>query len=46
MSSIDKEAELDSLYSLPLADFVKIRNDLAGRLKKEGDEEGAPRSRP
>jgi hypothetical protein len=41
VASIDRESELDRLYSSPLADFVKIRNDLAGLLKKEGDEEGA-----
>lgn len=41
MAAIDKDSELDRLYRTPLADFVKIRNDLAGRLRKEGDEEGA-----
>ena len=41
MASIDKESELDRLYTAALEDFVKLRNDLAGRLKKEGDEEGA-----
>ena len=41
MASIDRESELDRLYRAPLADFVKVRNDLAGHLKKEGDEAGA-----
>lgn len=41
MASIDKDSELDRLYRAPLADFVKVRNDLAGRLKTEGDEGGA-----
>jgi hypothetical protein len=30
----DLDAELDALYSLPLEEFTKARNDLASRLKK------------
>jgi hypothetical protein len=41
LAPIDKDSELDRLYRAPLADFVKGRNDLAGRLRTEGDEGGA-----
>ena len=41
MASIDKESEIDRLYTAALDEFVKQRNDLAGRLKTEGDDEGA-----
>ncbi|MGH8927690.1 MAG: hypothetical protein ACRDWH_05030 [Acidimicrobiia bacterium] len=42
-SLIDQESELDRLYAAPLEEFVNIRNDLAGRLRKEGDEAAASR---
>jgi hypothetical protein len=37
------DEELDRLYGLPLADFTKARNELAARLQKEGNSEGADR---
>jgi hypothetical protein len=40
---IDEESELDRLYSTPLEQFVKVRNDLVGRLKKDGDHAAAIR---
>ncbi len=40
---IDLEAELDRLYSLPAAEFVKARNELAKRLRSSGDRDGANR---
>ena len=39
----DEESELDDLYAAPLDQFVKVRNEIAGRLKKEGDEAAAAR---
>jgi len=33
--------ELDRLYQLPLADFIGARNDLAKRLRADGDRDGA-----
>ncbi|HKX75121.1 MAG TPA: hypothetical protein VJR05_07010 [Acidimicrobiia bacterium] len=36
-----KEADLDRIYSGPLEDFVKARNDLASRLRQEGEAEEA-----
>jgi len=41
--SIDEESELDDLYAAPLDQFIKLRNDAASRLKKEGNEEAAAR---
>ena len=41
MAELDEE--LDRLYGLPLGDFTKARNELAARLRKEGDAEGADR---
>lgn len=40
---MDEESELDRLYTAPLEQFVKLRNDLAGRLRKEGDLAAATR---
>ena len=40
---IDEESELDELYAVPLDQFVKVRNEIAGRFKKDGDEEAASR---
>lgn len=37
----DLEEELDRLYGLPLDEFTPARNELAGRLKKEGDDDAA-----
>src|SRR4051794_21836440 len=37
----DLDRELDSLYDLPLEDFTKARNDLAGRLRKAHQSEAA-----
>ena len=34
-------AEIDRLYALPLAEFTREREDLAKRLRKEGDREAA-----
>ena len=39
----DEESELDDLYAAPLDQFVKVRNEIAGRLKKDGDEAAATR---
>lgn len=39
----DEESQLDDLYAAPLDQFVKIRNEIAGRLKKDGDDEAAAR---
>jgi hypothetical protein len=38
---LDAEAQLDRLYGLPLDEFTRERNALAGRLGKAGDPEGA-----
>jgi len=35
------EREIDRLYALPLDEFTARRNELAKRLKKEGDEDAA-----
>jgi hypothetical protein len=35
------EQELDRLFTVPLGDFTAARNELAGRLKKEGNAAGA-----
>lgn len=35
------EREIDRLYALPLDEFTARRNDLAKRLKKEGEEDAA-----
>lgn len=40
---IDEESELDGLFAVSLDQFVKVRNDLAGRLRKDGDEAAAAR---
>lgn len=40
-SKKEREAGLDRIYSGPLEDFVKARNDLASRLRKEGEAEEA-----
>jgi hypothetical protein len=37
------EEQLDRLYQLPLADFIGARNDLAKRLRADGDRDGAER---
>lgn len=42
---IDEESELDRLYTAPLDQFVKLRNDLAARLGKDGDEAAATRTK-
>jgi hypothetical protein len=39
----DLDAELDALYSLPLEEFTKARNDLASRLKKAHRTTSPPR---
>jgi hypothetical protein len=39
----DEESELDDLYAAPLDQFVKVRNEIASRLKKDGDEAAAAR---
>jgi hypothetical protein len=39
----DEESELDDLYAAPLDQFVKVRNEIAARLRKDGDEEAAAR---
>ncbi len=38
---VDLDQELDRLYQLPLADFIGVRNDLAKRLRAEGNREEA-----
>ncbi|MGQ0849373.1 MAG: hypothetical protein ACT4OP_09695 [Actinomycetota bacterium] len=43
MHQQDEEAELDRLYAAPREEFVKLRNDLASRLRKEGDQKAANR---
>jgi hypothetical protein len=40
---IDEEPELDRLYLAPREEFIKLRDDLAGRLREEGDQEAATR---
>ncbi len=40
---IDLETELDRLYSLPAAEFVAARNELAKRLRSAGDRDAADR---
>jgi hypothetical protein len=37
----DLDRELDALYDLPLEEFTKVRNDLAGRLRKAHQSEAA-----
>jgi hypothetical protein len=37
----DLDRELDALYDLPLEEFTKARNDLAGRLRKAHQSEAA-----
>jgi hypothetical protein len=39
------EREIDRLFELPLNEFTSRRNELARRLKGEGDEEGSKRVR-
>ena len=39
----DEESQLDDLYAAPLDQFVTVRNELADRLKKNGDEAAAAR---
>lgn len=39
----DEETLLDDLYAAPLDQFVTVRNEIAGRLKKEGDDAAAAR---
>jgi hypothetical protein len=39
------EDELDRLYGLPLDEFTAARNELAKRLRREGDADGAERVR-
>lgn len=41
--AIDVDAELDELYGLELADFTAARNDLAKRLRAEGEGDEAER---
>lgn len=41
MSKRDLDRAGDGLYALPLEEFVPARNELAKRLRKEGDKEGA-----
>ena len=35
------ESEIDRLYGLPLAEFTPARDELAARLRREGDADGA-----
>jgi hypothetical protein len=37
MATADLDAEIDRLYELPLEEFTRERNELARRLKKEGE---------
>jgi hypothetical protein len=37
------EDEIDALFTLPLAEFTRVRNTLAARLKKEGHRDEAER---
>jgi hypothetical protein len=37
----DLDAELDRLYGLPLEEFTPARNELAARLRREGDKDAA-----
>jgi hypothetical protein len=39
------DEELDRLYALPLDEFTAARNELAKRLRREGDKDGAERVR-
>jgi len=41
MSDRDLDRAGDGLYALPLEEFTTARNELAKRLRKEGDKEGA-----
>ena len=41
MAEPDLDRAGDGLYALPLEEFVPARNELAKRLKKDGDTEGA-----
>jgi hypothetical protein len=40
---VDVEAEIDRLYSLPLDEFVRERDELAKRLRRSGEREAADR---
>ena len=37
----DLEREIDELYGLPLDEFTRARNELASRLRKDGDKDSA-----
>ena len=39
----DEESQLDDLYAVPLDQFVKVRNEIAARLKKDRAEAAAAR---
>ena len=39
------EREIDELFDLPLDEFTAARNDLAKRLKRDGDEDAAEQVR-
>jgi hypothetical protein len=39
--AVRREREIDRLFRLPLEEFVAARNELAARLRREGDAEGA-----
>jgi hypothetical protein len=41
LNETDKMERVHELYSLPLAEFTRARNELAKSLKEEGDAEGA-----
>jgi hypothetical protein len=41
MAAIDLDAEIDRLYGLPLGQFTAARDDLARRLRADGDRDGA-----
>ena len=41
MAELNLEEELDTLYALPLGEFIGARNELAKRLKAGGDGEAA-----
>ena len=41
----DLDRELDALYDLPLEEFTRVRNDLAGRLRKAHQADAADQIR-
>jgi hypothetical protein len=41
MHSVERDAEIDRLYGLPLDEFVRQRDELAKRLRRDGEREAA-----